>query len=416
MKSANAKPRVLLGVTGSVAAYKTVDLIRRLKHFSDIRVVLTEAGSKLVAERHLQKASGHAVWKSLFRGFRPIPPGTPSGTHPQTKVPHIEYAKDAGLVLIAPASADFIAKMALGLGDDLLSTLCLYATCPIWVAPAMNRHMWNNPAVVGNCKTLRQRGIRFLGPESGHLACGETGEGRFAEPSEITLQVESFFKNSGRWKGKKILVTAGPTVEPLDPVRVLTNRSSGKMGYALAQAALNRGADVTLITGPTRLMPPTGARVLQVKTAIEMRREVMRFFSDTNALIMAAAVADYRAQSFSPVKMKKKKGGLTLRLARNPDILEEALKRKKAGQVVVGFAAETEKLQANAGAKWKKKPCDLLVANLVGLKNSGFDADQNELLVFGRKSLRPVRMKKDYKSRLAEKLMVMVEKILLHKR
>ena len=328
------------------------------------------------------------------------------------KVPHIEYAKNAGLLLIAPASADIIAKIALGLGDDLLSTICLYATCPIWVAPAMNKNMWNNPAVVRNCKTLLDRGIRFLGPDSGHLACGEIGEGRFAEPSEIAAQVESFFIHSGKWKEKRVLVTAGPTVEALDPVRVLTNRSSGKMGYALAQAALNRGAQVTLVTGPTGLTPPAGCRVVQVRTAIDMRREVMRFFPKTDVLVMAAAVADYRAGNVSPVKMKKNKSYLNLRLARNPDILAETLKRKKAGQIIVGFAAETERLEANARAKWGKKPCDLLAANLVGVRNTGFDADRNELLVFRREYPKPIRLKKDFKGRLAEKLMDLVDELL----
>src|SRR5581483_11640627 len=265
MKPPLSKPRVLLGVTGSVAAYKAVDLIHLLKKTSEVRVVLTLAGSRLVPEKALARASGFPVWNSLFKGSTPIPPGTPSGSHPFAVVPHIEYAKQADLVLIAPASADLLAKLALGLADDLLSTLCLYATCPIWVAPAMNVKMWNHPAVVQNQKTLRARGVWFLGPDSGHLACGEVGDGRFAEPVEIAFQVESYFKNFGSWKGKRVLVTAGPTQEPIDPVRVITNLSSGKMGYALAQAALNRGAEVTLVSGPTRILAPVGARVIPVK-------------------------------------------------------------------------------------------------------------------------------------------------------
>ena len=211
MTQAPQKPRVLLGITGSVAAYKAVDLIHQLKSFVQVKVVLTEAGSKLVPVKALEKASGSEVWTSLFKGSTPIAPGTPSGSHPFAVVPHIEYAKSADLILIAPATADILAKLSFGLADDLLSPLCLYATCPLWVAPAMNVKMWNHPAVKRNAQALRSRGVRFLGPDSGHLACGEVGDGRFAEPREIALQVISYFQNSNRWTGKKVLVTAGPT-------------------------------------------------------------------------------------------------------------------------------------------------------------------------------------------------------------
>ena len=209
MNPSRNKPRVLLGVTGSVAAYKAVDLVQRLKKFSEVKVVLTMAGSRLVPEKSLAKASGSAVWTDLFKGSTPIAPGTPSGSHPFAVVPHIEYAKGADLVLVAPASADILSKLALGIADDLLSTLCLYAACPLWVAPAMNVKMWNHPAVVQNQKILSGRGVRFLGPDSGHLACGEVGDGRFAEPTEIAFQVESYFKNFEAWKGRTVLITAG---------------------------------------------------------------------------------------------------------------------------------------------------------------------------------------------------------------
>jgi len=403
--SIKRNPRVLLGVTGSVAAYKAVDLVRRLKPFCEVRVVLTQAGSRLVPEKALAQASGSPVWTSLFKGSTPIPPGTPSGRHPLAVVPHIEYAKQADLVLIAPASADILAKLALGLADDLLSTLCLYATCPIWVAPAMNVKMWNHPAVVQNQKTLRSRGVGFLGPDSGHLACGEVGDGRFAEPAEIAFQVESHFKLHGSWKGKKVLVTAGPTQEPIDPVRVITNLSSGKMGYALAQAALNRGAEVTLVSGPTRISPPSGVRAIFVKTAAEMRQQVLGLFSNSDLLVMAAAVADYRVERPSAQKIKKSGKRLTLRLQKNPDILGEVLRRKKPSQKVIGFAAETDHLKSNALAKWGKKPCDLLVANRVGGKGSAFENDENELLVFSNKSKKPLLLKRDLKSRLADKVL-----------
>ncbi len=312
------KPRVLLGVTGSVAAYKAVDLVRSLKKFSEVKVVLTAAGSRLVPEKALAKSSGSSVWTSLFKGSTPIPPGTPSGSHPFAVVPHIEYAKGADLVLIAPASADILSKLALGIADDLLSTLCLYATCPLWVAPAMNVKMWNHPAVAQNRKTLSARGARFLGPDSGHLACGEVGDGRFAEPAEIAFQAESYFKRFGSWRGRTVLVTAGPTQEPIDPVRMITNRSSGKMGYALAQAALNRGAEVILITGPTKIIPPPAGKIIQVETAGEMHRQVLRFLRSADVVVMAAAVADYRVETVSKVKIKKGKQSLFLRLEKTP--------------------------------------------------------------------------------------------------
>jgi len=409
MTQAPQKPRVLLGVTGSVAAYKAVDLIHQLKSFAQVKVVLTEAGSRLVPLKALEKASGSEVWTGLFKGSTPIAPGTPSGAHPFAVVPHIEYAKSADLILIAPATADILAKLSLGLADDLLSTLCLYAICPLWVAPAMNVKMWNHPAVVRNAVTLRYRGIRFLGPDSGHLACGEVGDGRFAEPQEIALQVKSHFENFNRWKGKKVLVTAGPTQEPIDPVRVISNHSSGKMGYALAQAALNRGAEVLLVTGPTKLLPLAGAEVIQVQTAAQMNEQVMKKLSKMDLFIMAAAVADYRVQSVSQNKIKKLKNTLSLKLVKNADILGEVLKRRKPSQKVIGFAAETDHLRQNALDKWKRKPCDLLVANRVGGRQSAFENDQNELLVFSRKRAKPLILKKDFKSKLAEKILNLLD-------
>ena len=402
------KPRVLLGVTGSVAAYKAVELVKLLKPFTDVKVVLTQAGSRLVPEKALAKASGSKVWTSLFQGSTPIAPGTPSGSHPLALVPHIEYAKTSDLILIAPATADILAKLALGLADDLLSTLCLYAICPIWVAPAMNVKMWKHPAVVKNQKTLLDRGVTFLGPDSGHLACGEVGDGRFAEPREIAIQVESHFRNFRKWNGKKVLVTAGPTQEAIDPVRVITNHSSGKMGYALAQAALNRGAEVTLITGPTRLAPPGVFKVVQVKTALEMRNQVLRAFPQADVLVMAAAVSDYRVKKESKTKIKKSGKGITLQLEKNPDILAEVLRQKKPSQIVVGFAAETDHLAKNALLKWKSKPCDILVANLVGRKNTGFDGDMNRVVVYSRKFKSPLSLGPETKSRIAEKLMDLI--------
>lgn len=272
----------------------------------------------------------------------------------------------------------------------------------------MNVKMWNHPAVVQNRKILSGRGIRFLGPESGHLACGEVGDGRFAEPAEISFQVESYFRNFGVWRGKTVLVTAGPTQEPIDPVRMITNHSSGKMGYALAQAALNRGAEVILITGPTKIIPPPAGKVIGVETAKEMHRQVLKFMGRADVIVMAAAVADYRVKTVSKTKIKKNKKELAILLEKNPDILRDVLKRKKTSQVVLGFAAETDHLEKNALAKWKEKPCDLLVANQVGKVGVGFDGDQNELLVFKKNLKKPIFFSRDFKSRLAEKLLDLV--------
>lgn len=398
-----------MGVTGSVAAYKTIGLVESLSAFAEVRVVLTAAGARMVSEKKLARVSGHRVGRDLFRGFKPIPTKTPGGSHPFSFVPHIEYARRSDLVLIAPASADFLAKMALGLGDDLLSTLCLYATCPTWVAPAMNQHMWGHPAVVENQKRLRGRGVRFLGPESGHLACGEVGDGRFAEPSEITAEVRDFFTYFGRWKGKRVVVTAGGTQEPIDPVRMITNHSSGKMGYALAQAALNRGAQVTLISAPTRLAPLAGAKMIFVKSAAQMRAAVLQTFPKSDLLVMAAAVADYRVAKPSALKIKKTGKILTLKLTKNPDILGEVLQKKKKGQLVVGFAAETDRLEANAASKWRRKPTDFLVANPVGREGVGFEGDTNELTVFSRFHPKPIRLRRDFKSRLAARVMDLIQ-------
>ena len=398
-----------MGVTGSVAAYKTVALVKDLSRFAEVRVVLTDAGARMVPEKLLAQASGHAVGRTLFKGFKPIAADTPSGSHPLSFVPHIEYARSSDLVLIAPASADFLAKMAFGLGDDLLSTICLYATCPVWVAPAMNQHMWAHPAVAQNQKTLRRRGVRFLGPESGHLACGEVGEGRFVEPAEIVGQVREVFASFQSWKGRRVLVTAGGTQEPIDPVRMITNHSSGKMGYALAQAALNRGARVTLISAPVRIAAPQGAKLVAVRTAAQMRGQTLKAAQEADVILMAAAVADYRVAEPSALKIKKKSESLTLRLQKNPDILAELLVRRKKGQVLAGFCAETDHLEKNASLKWRKKPVDLLIANQVGRPGTGFESDRNELLVFSRWRAKPVRLARDFKSRLASRVLDLIE-------
>ena len=304
-------------------------------------------------------------------------------------VPHIDYARGCDLVLVAPATADFIAKLAHGLADDLLSTACLYSTAPLFVAPAMNVHMWRHPSVRDNAAVLRRRGVRFLGPGKGFLACGEEGEGRMLESLELERHMAAFagkrWPGAGRpWAGLKVLVTAGPTREPLDPVRYLSNRSSGLMGYSLAEKALDLGAETVLVSGPTALTPPPGATVVDVETAREMRRAVLRHLPGARLTILAAAVADWRPRKSVDRKIKKREGVPEMRLIPNPDILEDVLKRRKRWQVVVGFAAETDHLARNAREKLRRKPCDVLAANRVG-KGVGMESPFNRLKLYGRK-------------------------------
>jgi phosphopantothenoylcysteine decarboxylase/phosphopantothenate--cysteine ligase len=311
------------------------------------------------------------------------------------------------LVLVAPASADFLGKLAHGLADDLPSAACLYASAPLWVAPAMNEAMWRHPAVRENARILRDRGTVFLGPASGPLACGDEGLGRMMEPDAIADRVEDFLKNRFIWRGLRVLVSAGPTREPLDPVRFLSNRSSGRMGYAIAEAARRRGARVDLVTGPTALTPPAGVQLARVETAAQMRREVLRAFTGCDLAVLAAAVADWRPQNASSQKIKKGKGAPSLRLSPNPDILAEVLRRRRS-QVVVGFAAETQRLDAHARARWERKPCDVLAANRVG-KGVGMETPDNRIRLYARGLKNPVELGRGPKESLAEKMLAFLE-------
>ena len=299
--------------------------------------------------------------------------------------------------------------MALGLADDLLSSCCLYSSAPAMVAPAMNQAMWAHPAVKVNVATLAARGVRIVEPGTGHLACGDEGKGRMSEPAVIAEEVGRFFALKDLWKGVRVMVTAGPTREPLDPVRVLTNHSSGRMGYALARAARDRGAEVTLVSGPVALASPTGVSIVPVRTALEMHREVMRSLPGCDLIVMAAAVADYRPRTVSSSKIKKGSGGITVRLEKNPDILAEVLRRRGKGARVVGFAAETEDLEKNAVEKWRRKPCDMLVANRVGDPADGFHGERHEVVVYCRGSKSPLRPPEDTKERLADTLLDLME-------
>jgi phosphopantothenoylcysteine decarboxylase / phosphopantothenate---cysteine ligase len=343
--------RILLGMTGGIAAYKAAELTRLLvKAGADVRVAMTEAATRFVGTATLQALSGQPVWTDLW--------------DPRVKdaMGHIELSRDRDLILVAPASADFMAKLANGLADDLLSTLCIARRCPLMVAPAMNVEMWQNAATARNAETLRSDGVHIVGPASGGQACGEMGMGRMTEPADILADVQFFFQPK-RLEGKKVVVTAGPTEEPVDPVRVLTNTSSGKMGYAVARAAREAGAEVTLISGPVSLPTPAGVSRVDVRTAQEMFEAVKKDAKSADVFIAVAAVADYRVKNPSAQKIKKGNGAPRLELEENPDILAWVAALPKP-PFCVGFAAESENLAANAKAKLAKKKLPLIAANI----------------------------------------------------
>ena len=362
-----AGKRVLLGVTGGIAAYKSADLVRRLKDAgADVQVVMTRGAQAFVTPLTFQAVSGRAVRTEL------LDPAAEAG------MGHIELARWADLILIAPASANFMARLARGLADDLLATLCLATDAPIALAPAMNRLMWANPATQQNLELLRSRGVLTWGPGEGSQACGELGEGRMLEPLELVQRSADFF-GEGLLAGVKVLITAGPTREPLDPVRYISNRSSGRMGYAVAEACVAAGASVALVSGPVSLPTPTGLRRTDVETAGQMYEAVMAQAGGADIFIASAAVADYRPQATGAQKIKKKAAELELGLVRNRDILAEVAQRF-ARVFTVGFAAETERLQEYARAKLEQKQLDMIAANWVS-EGRGFDRDDNALWV-----------------------------------
>ncbi len=345
-----ANKKVILGVTGGIAAYKTAELCRLLvKAGAEVRVVMTAAAQQFVTPLTFQALSGRPVLTSLWDAA--------SGDG----MAHIHVSRDADLMLVAPASADFLAKLAHGRADDLLTTLCLARTCNLAVAPAMNREMWAAVPTQRNLGRLRADGVAVLGPAAGEQACGETGLGRMLEPAELFAALSGLV-GTGPLAGRRVLVTAGPTFEPIDPVRGLTNLSSGKMGYAVAQAASEAGAEVCLVSGPTCLAAPAGVRRIDVRTAAEMREAVLRELP-ADVFIAVAAVADYRVDAAAAHKIKKSAADLTLHLVPNPDILAEVASLPDA-PFCVGFAAETERLAEHAEAKRQKKRLPLLVGNL----------------------------------------------------
>jgi len=362
--------RVLLGVTGSIAAYKAVEIARGLvKKGALVQTVMTASACRFVTPLTFAAVTGQPVFTNEI-DF------TENG-----EMSHISLAAQSDLVIVAPATANIIGKAAGGIADDLLSTLLLVARPPILMAPAMNCRMYEHPAVQKNIETLRTRGIEMEGPCSGDLACGEEGSGRMADPSDIIARAEAMLAQSGDLAGRIIMVTAGPTREPLDPVRFISNRSSGKMGYAIAEAAVRRGARVILVSGPVSLPQPSGLEAYDtVTTAAEMHDAVMGRLGGADALIMAAAVSDYSPDQPAAKKIKKQDDTLAVTLQKNPDILAEVGKRRKR-PLLIGFAAETENLEKNAREKCRSKKLDLIVANDVSKPGIGFDSDDNEALL-----------------------------------
>lgn len=362
------RKRILLGVTGGIAAYKSPDLVRRLaERGADVQVAMTAAAQQFVTPMTFQAVSGHATRTDLWDAAAEAAMG------------HIELARWAELVLVAPASASFLSRLAQGAADDLLTTLCLATGAPIAVAPAMNRLMWANAATQANVATLKSRGVRVLGPAQGDQACGEVGPGRMLEPLALAEVAMDLLIETHELAGLNVLITAGPTREPIDPVRFISNRSSGKMGFAVAQAARQAGARVTLVSGPVALDTPPGVKRIDVESAEQMQEAVNAEIEGTDIFISAAAVADYRPPQALAQKLKKTGDSLRLDLVRAPDIIATVAARSRR-PFVVGFAAETERVEQHAREKLQKKNLDMIAANLVG-EGLAFDCDDNALIV-----------------------------------
>lgn len=362
-----ANKRILLGVTGSIAAYKSADLVRRLREAgAHVRVTMTENAKRFITPLTMQAVSGFPVHDELF------------DLAAEAAMGHIELARWADMIVVAPASADFMARLAKGNADDLLTTLCVATDAPIAIAPAMNQGMWKDEATQANLALLRQRGIHIIGPGEGNQACGDVGPGRMSEPLDIVARIDALFA-TGRLAGVKVLVTAGPTHEAIDPVRFITNGSSGKMGYALAAAAHEAGAVVTLVSGPVTLPTPTHIETLSVVSAQQMYEAVMRKIADYDIFLAVAAVGDYRCETIATQKLHKDETTMTLTLERNPDIAASVGQLPKR-PFLVGFAAETENVVEQAKAKRQRKKMDMIIANRVA-EGVGMGSDENEVSV-----------------------------------
>jgi phosphopantothenoylcysteine decarboxylase/phosphopantothenate--cysteine ligase len=393
--------RIVLGVTGGIAAYKAAELLRLLmQEGADVRVVMTRAAARFVAPLTFRALWGHPVLTSLWAGD-----GAPAGESDDTGVDHIEIIKDADLVVVAPATANTLAKAAWGLADDALSTVLVAAGTEILWAPAMNHRMWKNPITQDNLARLRRLGHQVVDPEEGWMACREDGIGRMADPAAILGRVVELIGSPQDLAGVRVLVTAGRTEEPLDSVRVITNRSSGKMGVALAEEALARGAHVTLLAGPMDVPPPEGVSVERIGSASELAAAAERLFAECDVLVMAAAVGDFRAAKVSPTKIRRGKGNLDLTLKANPDILTALAGQRREGQILVGFALETENPQEKGREKLERKDVDLIVVNNPNVPGAAIGGDTNVvwLLERGKTGRRlPVLPKREVAQRILD--------------
>lgn len=360
---------IVVGITGGIAAYKAADVVSRLKKLgANVYCIMTKHSTEFIKPLTFQSISQNYVVTDMFED-------------PKTwDVEHIALAKRADLFLIVPATANIVGKVSNGIADDMLSTTIMATEAPVFFALAMNTKMYQNPIMQRNVAFLESMGYQFIDPDSGRLACGDVGAGKLADPERIVAAVVDYFKHQGRFVGKKILVTAGPTREPIDPVRYISNRSSGKMGYAIAERAIREGAEVVLVSGPTALAPPLAAKLIQVETTEEMYHAVMSNL-DVDVVIKAAAPSDYKPLNYSNEKIKKKESSLHLDMTKNPDILKSVGTRKE-NQILVGFAAETENVEAYAKKKLLEKNLDFIVANNIKAEGAGFDHDTNIISIY----------------------------------
>ena len=405
--SAASAMRVALGVSGGVAAYKAAELVRRLQQERlEVQVVMTRAAQEFVRPLTFAALSGEKVITGMFA------PGEEHEPNIDSAIEHIAVAQSIDALVVAPATADVLAHFAQGIASDFLTTLYLATTAPVVVAPAMNVNMWNHPATQSNLQVLRQRGVKVVEPGAGYLACGMTGPGRLADNEAIVAAVLETLGASQDLRGETVLITAGPTREKIDPVRYLTNRSSGRMGYALAEGALRRGAQVLLVTGPTSITPPGAAEVTRVESTQEMRDAVLNLLPQATIVIKTAAVADYRPKAAAGQKIKRK-GPMSLELEATPDILKE-LSLKKSSQIVIGFAAETENVLENARQKLVTKNLDAIVVNDVSREGVGFDSDRNAVTIITRETV--VEVAETTKWEVAQRVLDQVVNLRQHRK
>ena len=390
---------IVLGITGGIAAYKSAELVSRLRHLgANISVIMTKNATEFVAPLTFQTLSANQVIVDTFKAPE------------YWNVEHVALAKKAEVFVIAPATANILAKMTCGIADDMLSTTLLATRAPIIAAPAMNTGMWYAEATQNNIRILKQRGVHFVGPGCGLLACGDTGAGRMSEPEEIVQVIDSILNPRRDLEGKKVLITAGATRERLDPVRFLTNDSSGKMGFAIAEAARDRGAEVTLVKGATTAQIPDGVHIITVESTIDLLNIMLKEAPCHDVVIQAAAPADYRAETISPVKIKKKHSEpLIMRFVENPDVARAIGEMKKPGQILVGFAAETDHMMENATGKLEKKHLDLIVANDITKPGAGFGTDTNIAALITRDGIdeRPLQSKRKLAEDILNKIVSM---------